>query len=50
MIAQEGNTFVVYTPNGMILGKFKTKKVAEERLNTFKKFLGDNRGESRPVG
>ena len=39
MILQNGNEFIVYAANGMVIGKFKSKKIAEERLEKFNLFL-----------
>lgn len=50
MILQNGNEFIVYAPNGMVIGKFKSKKIAEERLEKFNLFLksgGYSGAESR---
>lgn len=50
MIVQNGTEFLVYAPNGMVIGKFKSKKTAEERLEKFISFLksgGNSGAESR---
>jgi hypothetical protein len=39
MIVQNGNEFIVYASNGMTIGRFKSKKAAEDRLNKFNDFI-----------